>query len=120
MALPTGVFTRDTPVRAPVREQVGYTRTIRGAKMNMPEGKERNNGTGERQELPPDTGFPGTYGRFGDHPEEVKLPQLSILPGMIATILWVAVMLWLASLPGGPLHLPAKPTAAMDKPLPAE
>jgi hypothetical protein len=80
--------------------------------MTMPESEERNNGSGKPEEHPLGMGFPGVYGRFGDQPEEAKLPQLSIIPGMIATIFWVALLLWLASLPGGPLHLPQKPPAS--------
>jgi hypothetical protein len=80
----------------------------------MPESRERNNGSRESGDPLSDTGLPGVYGRFGDYPEEAKLPQLSIIPGMIATILWVALLLWLASLPGGPLHLPEKPASAVS------
>lgn len=78
--------------------------------MRRPGDKESKNGRGEPESYPSEMGFPGIYGRFGDQPDEEKLPQLSIMPGLIATILWVGIMIWLASLPGGPLHLPEKPT----------
>jgi hypothetical protein len=75
----------------------------------MPERIERNNGTGDAEKYPVGMGVPGVYGRFGEGPDEEKLPQLSIVPGLIATVLWVALLIWLATLPGGPLHLPEKP-----------
>lgn len=84
----------------------------------MPEDNERENSNRESDKEPSELGFPGVYGRFGDHPDEAKLPQLSIIPGMIATILWVALLLWLANLPGGPLYL--SPKASPPPPTPVE
>ncbi len=77
--------------------------------MTKPERKKQNTPLPESENFSSDTGFPNIYGRFGEGTDEAKLPQLSIIPGLIATVLWVALLLWLAMLPGGLLHQSAKP-----------